>query len=96
MRLRGPWLIGQAHLATSVTSQWGTLPGLPALGVLLAFSSHSFVWACKVEIPGSTATYHPMIGFPPLSVDADVPELLLTNGDNIAQLYAAEWRHVNP
>lgn len=79
-----------------MSSQSGTLPGQPAIGVLLAFNPYSFLWACEIEIPGSIGGTNPMISFLPLSPDADSSEMLLLNGDNVAQLYAAEWRHINP
>ena len=94
MRLRGPHLIGQANLNTSVSSQSGTLEGNGI--VILLINAYAFFPANEVEVPGTINRYAPMIAVLPLAPDADAPDFLFFNVNIDPQLYAAEWRHISP
>ena len=95
MRLRGPHLIGQLNLNTSVSSQSGTLPGTPAGIVLLALSAYTFAWSGECDV-GTINRWSIRANFAPLTPSADSPEWFMENTNNVAQLYASEWRHIDP
>ncbi len=94
MRLRGPHLIGQANLNTSVRSQSGTIAGGGA--VLVSFSAYTFLFAAKVA-PPILNQFGPWFQVsPPITVDADAPEWSFQNLTVNPTDYGVEWRHVNP
>lgn len=92
MRLRGPHLIGQANLNTSVSSQSGSLGFITGL----ILSPYMFILDCELSIPpGAFGRYTPWIAGLPLAPDADAPIFGIEKTAG-AQTYAAEWRHINP
>lgn len=95
MRLRGPHLIGQANLNTSVSSQSGSIP--VANAVLVTFSPYTFLFASLTTIPLVRFLYWgPWISFGAPVADADDPNFALVNDDSFPKDYSVEWRHINP
>lgn len=94
MRLWGPWLIGQAHLATSVSSQAGFL--LAGTGIVVPIDAYTFMFAALVTSANGSVDWHVRVRPAPLTPDADAPEWLLRNLATQLRNYAVEWRHVNP
>lgn len=95
MRLRGPHLIGQANLSTSISSQSGSV--LAASTVLVTLSSYTFLFASLTTLPIVRFPFWaPWFSFGTPVADADNPLWALFNDDNATKLYSVEWRHMNP
>lgn len=94
MRLRGPHLIGQANLNTSVSSASG-LVGVFGI-IIIPRNPYTFSFAHELELPGTIGRDTPTLAFPPLTPDADLPRFQFINLHSSALLWAAEWRHIDP
>lgn len=95
VRLRGPHLIGQANLNTSVSGQSGSM--VAASAVLVNLSAYTLVFASLTTLPIVRIPFWgPWFSFGTPTPDADAPQWLLFNDDNQTKLYGVEWRHINP
>ncbi len=92
MRLRGPWLINQSRLDTSVSSQGGMVGANSA--VVVTLSAYSFFPDRETQML-TLGAIAPMFA-PVPSANEGVPQFFLVNNDGTPRLYDVEWRHINP
>ncbi len=92
MRLRGPWLVHQSRLDTSVSSQGGTVPA--SVGVVVSMSAYSFYPDREAQMTLLWDLSPMYAGIP--SADEASPQFLLINNDPAPRVYDIQWRHVNP